>query len=213
MEHDLDPEDAWHVILRVFGHRPSEEVLGLLAAGPLEDLIEYHGEQFIDRIESEARESEAFKQLLCGVWPSHSKELWARVEDARGVKAPPPKAVLHLYAKWPENPAIIDQAAVLSSVGHELSQAMLANGYLSHSPFRIVAIDLDFNTSTNHGSSRDWRAAGMNLVSTIAFSREVMVQLGREEQRMVVRDAVMGFLRQAALAFGLPSGFLDSGRR
>jgi hypothetical protein len=79
----LSAEDAWQVILTVLSLRPSDDVIGVLAAGPLEDLIDDHGADFIGRIEEEARKSPAFRHLLGGVWRSGTPEVWARVEKAR----------------------------------------------------------------------------------------------------------------------------------
>ena len=78
------PEDCWRAILEVLRRRPPESVINMLAAGPLEDLIENCGPQFIDRIEAEARGNPAFRQLLGGVWKSSTDAIWARVENARG---------------------------------------------------------------------------------------------------------------------------------
>lgn len=77
------PDDCWRAILAVLARRPSEQVLGMLAAGPLEDLIEYSGQDFIGRIEHEARVSPKFRWLLGGVWRSGEPEVWERVEAAR----------------------------------------------------------------------------------------------------------------------------------
>jgi hypothetical protein len=57
----------------------SEEVLGVLAAGPLEDLIHDKGDDFIERIELLARRDPAFRLLLRGVWESGSPAVWERV--------------------------------------------------------------------------------------------------------------------------------------
>jgi len=80
---NLDPEDAWRVILAVLWLEPSPPVIGILAAGPLEDLIQYQGESFIGRIEEEARQNPAFRHLLGGAWESGTEEIWARVDKAR----------------------------------------------------------------------------------------------------------------------------------
>jgi hypothetical protein len=77
-------EACWQAILEVLSRRPSDEVIGVLAAGPLEDLIDHAGPEFIGRIELEARRNPAFRHLLGGVWQSSSPEIWARVEAARG---------------------------------------------------------------------------------------------------------------------------------
>jgi hypothetical protein len=80
------PEDCWAGILAVLWREPSEKVLGVLAAGPLEDLIQNHGEHFIERIEAEAKTDPAFRALLHGVWESGTPEVWARIQKARGPK-------------------------------------------------------------------------------------------------------------------------------
>ena len=77
-------EDCWRVILEVLSRKPPPGVLGMLAAGALEDLIEDWGPMFIDRIELEARRSPAFRHLLGGVWESGPPEVWERVKTARG---------------------------------------------------------------------------------------------------------------------------------
>jgi hypothetical protein len=77
-------EDAWAAILEILARRPPDQVIGILAAGPLEDLIEEWGTVFIDRIEREARENQNFRYLLGGVWRSSTAEVWERVERARG---------------------------------------------------------------------------------------------------------------------------------
>jgi len=78
------PDDCWAVILEVLARSPPDAVLGILAAGPLEDLIHYHGPEFIERIETESRRSAGFRHLLGGVWKSSSPEIWARVQKAQG---------------------------------------------------------------------------------------------------------------------------------
>lgn len=77
-------EDCWRVILEVLWRKPPQCVIGMLAAGALEDLIEDWGAVFIDRIELEARRNPAFRHLLGGIWESGPPEVWARVKNARG---------------------------------------------------------------------------------------------------------------------------------
>jgi hypothetical protein len=81
---DVDPEDGWQAILLILQKQPPEEVIALLAAGPLEDLIEEFGDQFIGRIEIESRQNPSFRHLLGGVWKSGSDEVWRRVQKAQG---------------------------------------------------------------------------------------------------------------------------------
>jgi hypothetical protein len=66
----------------VLARKPSDAVLGSLAAGPLEDLIRYRGPTFIDRIEDGARRNTAFRALFGGVWGSSTPDVWNRVRPA-----------------------------------------------------------------------------------------------------------------------------------
>lgn len=77
-----EAEEAWTTLLQVLMRRPTERVLSLLAAGPLEDLIQYWGPNFIERIERAAWESTDFRALLNGVWESSTPDIWARVQKA-----------------------------------------------------------------------------------------------------------------------------------
>jgi len=77
-------EDCWVTILEVLSRKPPDSVLGVLAAGPLEDLIDYYGPEFIERIETEARRNASFRHLLGGVWESSTPDVWARVQKAQG---------------------------------------------------------------------------------------------------------------------------------
>jgi len=77
-------EDCWTAILEVLARDPSDETLAVLAAGPLEDLIDAAGYEFIDRIELLARRDAAFRRLLNGVWESSTPEIWERVVKAQG---------------------------------------------------------------------------------------------------------------------------------
>ena len=81
------PELCWEVILNILYREPDQKVIGALAAGPLEDLIQDHGETFIDRIETEARQNPAFRHLLGGVWESGGHDIWNRVLKARNNKS------------------------------------------------------------------------------------------------------------------------------
>jgi hypothetical protein len=78
-------EELWRFILIVLGKRPNDFVLEVLAAGPLEELIAYDGKDFIDRIEAQAEQDPAFKDLLGGVWEHGTpEEIWVRIERCRG---------------------------------------------------------------------------------------------------------------------------------
>jgi hypothetical protein len=78
------PEVAWGAILKILEQELTWEQLALLAAGPLEDLLSDHGNQFIERVEREAERNPRFNYLLGGVWQAQMpQELWERVRKAR----------------------------------------------------------------------------------------------------------------------------------
>ena len=80
--------DAWQAVLAAVADARAKPYLGTLAAGPLEDLLSYHGNEFIERIEAEARGSPEFAWVLGGVWQSTmAEDIWQRVQgvwDGRG---------------------------------------------------------------------------------------------------------------------------------
>jgi predicted proteasome-type protease len=68
----------------VLARHPSDKVIAGLAAGPFEDLLVYHGDAFIERVEERAREDDAFNDLLGRVWRNSMKlRIWRRVGTAR----------------------------------------------------------------------------------------------------------------------------------
>ena len=75
------PELGLRLILEVLEKDKSNHILEVLSAGPLEDLLAYHGEKIIEVIENEARRNKQFAKLLGGVWqnamPNH---VWERVQ-------------------------------------------------------------------------------------------------------------------------------------
>ena len=78
---DDEPENAWSIILEILRRNQSSEILEVLSAGPVEDLLARHGEAFIERVENEARNDEDFAKLLGGVWQNTmSNEIYARVQ-------------------------------------------------------------------------------------------------------------------------------------
>lgn len=78
------PEDTLNVIKAILKTNDSMEIIGPLAAGPLEDLIAKHGSILIDDIEREARACPKFNKTLGGVWKSNTDEaVWKRIENVR----------------------------------------------------------------------------------------------------------------------------------
>ena len=80
-----EPEIVWQVILQVIDRRPSDEVLGMLGAGPLEDLMWNHGREFIDRVEQETVTNHKLRGLLSGIYRGEiDDETWARIVRLSG---------------------------------------------------------------------------------------------------------------------------------
>jgi len=77
------PEICWVAILTIVAKNPSQRILDNLASGPMEELLELHGAEFIDRIEKEARANPSFQNLLQSVWEITNKALWERILRAR----------------------------------------------------------------------------------------------------------------------------------
>ena len=88
LEVDIDltrenPNEAWQFIQMVLATDGSgvEEIMGPLAAGPVENLLTHHGPVVIDRVEQEARSNPKFAELLGGVWKFQmSDDIWHRVQ-------------------------------------------------------------------------------------------------------------------------------------
>lgn len=66
---DVNPEECRAALLAVLRKTTDEWVLGMLAAGPLEDLLQYAGAQFIERIETEAVRNSTFCWMLGQIYP------------------------------------------------------------------------------------------------------------------------------------------------
>jgi len=76
-----DPDQAWDFILAVLATDRSPEIVGILSAGPLEDLLAYHPYDVIERVEAEARHNPHFASLLGGVWQNKMPDdIWKRVQ-------------------------------------------------------------------------------------------------------------------------------------
>lgn len=61
-------DTLWEFIQAVHKLQPNENVLGMLGAGPLENLITYWGSEYIDAIEAFAKKHPNFKKMMQGVW-------------------------------------------------------------------------------------------------------------------------------------------------
>lgn len=86
------PALAWEAILNVVGRfeeaelfcdnpTDAQEIVGHLAAGPLEDLLVNHGAAIIENVEVEARRDRKMAWALSGVWQNAmAEDVWRRVQ-------------------------------------------------------------------------------------------------------------------------------------
>src|SRR5258708_22427995 len=75
-----DPDKAWQVILKLLEAAQDDGDLAYVAAGPLEDLLVYHGEKIIDRLEKEAQTNHKLRFTLSGVWRNKiSEDIWKKI--------------------------------------------------------------------------------------------------------------------------------------
>jgi hypothetical protein len=78
---DSSPESAWKVIQEIIALDQCDQILANVGAGPFEDLLANHGEQFIERVESCARTHPAFRRMLGVVWQNKiPDDVWTRVK-------------------------------------------------------------------------------------------------------------------------------------
>ena len=61
------PEQGWKLILEMLQLAPSSVVISHIAAGPLENLLRYHGEAFIDRVRLECTTNIRLREALSTV--------------------------------------------------------------------------------------------------------------------------------------------------
>jgi len=77
---DREFKRLWSFVQKTYSKNVSDDVLNSLAAGPLEDLLVYAGEEFIEEIELLAKTDLKLKQLLRGVWQNSMKDsVWQAI--------------------------------------------------------------------------------------------------------------------------------------
>jgi hypothetical protein len=75
------PELQWRFILMAVSFAESDDELSHIAAGPIEHLLGWHGEDYIHLVEEQAAADMKFARTLRGVWRyKMSNEVWSRVE-------------------------------------------------------------------------------------------------------------------------------------
>ncbi len=73
-----DPLAGWRVTCLLIKKAPSDESLAYVAAGPLEDLLAFHGPAVIDHVAVAARADERLQLALSGVWLNRASRVWER---------------------------------------------------------------------------------------------------------------------------------------
>ena len=87
-----DPELLWKSILIALEKEDDLKVLGVLAAGPFEDLMCEYGEKIIDRVEEEAKNNPKFIPFMQGVLlSSEDTTVWKRFYELAGIEPPFPE--------------------------------------------------------------------------------------------------------------------------
>lgn len=90
MNYSAPSDVQWRFILIAVSLAESDEELAHIAAGPIEHLLGWHGETFIDVVEKEATSNAKFARALTGVWQyMMPDEVWSRVQRLQeGVSQP-----------------------------------------------------------------------------------------------------------------------------
>ena len=74
------PAQQLQFIQAAMAHAESDDELGDLAAGPVEELLGRHGSEYIDRLERWAATDPKVARMLTGVWRHMmADDIWARV--------------------------------------------------------------------------------------------------------------------------------------
>ena len=81
-----EPARALRVVIALIASAPDDATIAYVAAGPLENLLCYHGNEVIDEVERSASRDERFRRALSGVWARADMlpSIQARVATAVG---------------------------------------------------------------------------------------------------------------------------------
>ena len=79
-----EPDRALSVIFAAIQLTDDEQILGGLAAGPLEDFLGVHGEAYLDTVHTLALEHRRLREVLDGVWQgSMPNHVWHKIETLK----------------------------------------------------------------------------------------------------------------------------------
>jgi hypothetical protein len=73
-----DPMAGLRLTCLLVNKASSDEALAYVAAGPLEDLLTFHGPTLIDQVAVAARADERLQLALSGVWLDRANPVWGR---------------------------------------------------------------------------------------------------------------------------------------
>ena len=77
-----DPEEGLRITLELLRRSKDDATLAYIAAGPLENLLVYHGKKIINKIRNEADSDERIQFALSGVWLDREKdEIYSEWEE------------------------------------------------------------------------------------------------------------------------------------
>ena len=105
-----EPAAAWLVLLGVLERAPSDDEVDMLAAGPLEDFVRRHADEYIDLIDERATDDPRFRRALSKMWcwpslspssrdrllrhvPDHRRAYWASCRGNRRTERPRPRDI------------------------------------------------------------------------------------------------------------------------
>lgn len=96
-----DLDEQWGLILELIAESSDQEnVLGAIAAGPLEGFLGMFDQQAIDRVEAEADRDPKFRRVLSGVWKNEMSDLvWERVRTIQATVPNPLPSMLPFAAE------------------------------------------------------------------------------------------------------------------
>ena len=81
MNFNAPPDLQWHFLLTAVRLAATDSHFGHIAAGPLEHLLGWHGDEYIDLVERQAHSDPKFERMLTGLWRYRmSDDVWTRVQ-------------------------------------------------------------------------------------------------------------------------------------
>jgi len=80
------PSQAFNLVEQIISKTEDKRVLGSMGAGPLEDLLVSHGEQFVDKVLDNARQDEKWRFVLGCVWINSANNATVKDKISNAIK-------------------------------------------------------------------------------------------------------------------------------